>query len=82
MRRRTKAAVIRMPKVAKHTENYYYTCLTLFFPHRCESEFLSDFTCARDSFIERMQTHSLKMNQLTAYDISNELEEALRYFGL
>ena len=62
MRKRSKAMVIRLPKLSISSDSYFYSLLMCFLPHRKENEILQKgngtFDSARESFIaKKIQCH-------------------------
>ena len=71
MQKRVKHAVIRVPKLQEGTEDYYYSNLLLYLPHRNESELLFESSNAKEAFIKKyhlLDKHHLQTNLVNYLD--------------
>lgn len=84
MRKRTKQAVVRIPSIQKHTDDYCYSILVLFLPHRHENDILSNndskFDIAKEAFLAKH--HLLFKDKIGMFSVVDDLTESLRYIRL
>ena len=80
-RKRKSPAVIRLPKLSKSSDEYYYSLLMLALLNRDESELISPFTDSKTAFSEKVA--SLANNQILQMShLAGEIEDALQHIGM
>ena len=79
-RKRNIPLIVKPCKIKQTSDDYYYSCLLLYFPHRTESNLLIPYSTYRISFIANFK--NLDKSYETIHSISCELEEAFRRIHL
>ncbi|KAJ8307824.1 hypothetical protein KUTeg_014607 [Tegillarca granosa] len=81
MRKRTKAIIIRLPRLPLSSDDYFFSLLMSFLPHRNDKDILfnhpSPFSHARDAFIAKKD--QMKLDCLQSVTIIDEIENAVRF---
>ena len=79
-RKRSTALIVQPTKIKQTSDDYYYSCLLLFFPHRTEGNLIIPFCTYRTFFSANFQ--NLDKSYESIHSISCELEEAVRRIHL
>jgi hypothetical protein len=82
MRKRLKSLIIRLPKLPLSSDDYFYSLLMCFLPHKSEEELLqrnqtSKYSTARDAFIAKRQ--NMQLDFLESTTLADEIENAVRF---
>lgn len=80
-RKKGKFSVVRYPKFAFGSEEYFYSMLMLLFPHRTEDDLFSDMPTAREAFDAKQEFFDSSVSFM--YEtIATEIENAVRRIRL
>lgn len=87
MRKRVKCVIIRLPKLPMFSDDYFYSLLMAFLPHRNEKDMLRGtdnsacpFENAREAFIAKKE--KLPLEFLESLTVLDEIENAVRFIRM
>lgn len=79
-RKRTTSLIVRPCKIRQLSDDYYYSCLVLFLPHRTESDLLIPYVNYRFSFLAHFDVLDTAYRTISAF--ASEIDQALRQVHL
>jgi len=75
MKKRSQAAIVRSPKFPRGTDEYFYSLLMLFYPHRGMDEF--EISNAKDTFSQAHTQGNISVEHLANVALVEEIEKAV-----
>ena len=80
MQKRKQAAVVRFPKFAMNTDDYFYSMLFMLLPHRNETDLLIPYSTLQEAFLAKR--HLFQDLQFTYFSFGQSIEQAIHKIHL